>query len=1108
MFGSPAHHRIKKRSIASTIALVATLLFIALAISTVVAVLYVELTTSRFQARYLSELGKKLTFHLEEGPSPAIVFPRYGIYDTRLGYTRLPAYFQALTNNGLTITAQARFSPELLTVSRRGIFTPYHEKVDAGLTILDTNDTEIYAVTFPERVYPDYEAIPTVLVDSLLFIENRELMNLSHPTRNPAIEWDRLTKAVLDKIIQLFRPNHNVPGGSTLATQIEKYRHSPEGMTRTPLDKLQQMASASVRIYLDGEDTTIARRRIVYNYLNSVPLSAAGGLGEVNGIGDGMWAWYGVDFDAFNAALRADENGPGLQDKGRMFKLALSLMVAQRRPSGFLLEGPDRLNEQTDFLLRLLAQERIISDSLRDAALHVKLRFDTKRTRPESGTFVNRKASSMVRVQLGEMLGMPSFYDLDRLDLTVSTTLDREAQRTVTEFLLQLKDPLFLEQNGLKADRLLAKGDPAKVIYSLNLYELGPTGAMPRVQADNLDQPFDINVGTKLDLGSTAKLRTLVTYLEIMARLHDQYAGLDDKTLRETEVSANDRLARWAVDYLLTASDRGLAAMLDAALERQYSASPKEVFYTGGGNHTFSNFSNKDDDSIMSVRMAMRHSVNLVFIRMMRDIVRHYVLQVPGSTARVLEDMNNPLRRQYLERFADQESRVFMKRFYDKYKGKNREQIIDTLISGIRPLPRRLAGAHRYLVPEATLDEFTAFMETHLPTFRESGGKTLKKYYEQFGPDKFSLADQGYITQIHPLELWLARYLTLHPEAGWTDLVTASQKDRLEVYNWLMRSSRKNAQDRRIRSLLEMEAFLEIHKDWKRLGYPFNSLVPSYATSIGSSADRPAALAELMAILVNDGVRPAAALINTLHFAEKTPYETVLTRLPSQGERVMPVEVARAVRGVLRDVVQHGTAGRLNQALVLTDGNEIPIGGKTGTGDHRYVTYKAGGVKSAKVVNRSATFVFYIGDRFYGTITAFVPGADAAGFNFTSALPVTILRLMLPHLQPLLLGELTAMEAAGLAPAPDAVDAATIADTEPMVEGIEEEEIAVEEAGETIAAEPAAATPPPAEPSPAAVPARLIEAGQNKKMVAPVRQTAAPQREIEPGSRRKQKVNR
>jgi hypothetical protein len=308
-------------------------------------------------------------------------------------------------------------------------------------------------------------------------------------------------------------------------------------------------------------------------------------------------------------------------------------------------------------------------------------------------------------------------------------------------------------------------------------------------------------------------------------------------------------------------------------------------------------------------------------------------------------------------------------------------------------------------VPEATLPEFTAFLEKHLPTIKETGAKNLNKYYEQFGPDKFSLADQGYIAQVHPLELWLARYLRSHPQAKWDDIVGASEKERLEVYSWLMRNKRKNAQDRRIRSLLEVEAFLEIHKDWKRLGYPFNSLVPSYATSIGSSADRPAALADLMAILVNDGVRPPSALLTTLHFAAGTPYETIVQRLQDAGERVIPSEVAAAVRGVLRDIVQNGTAGRINRALVQEDGSEIPIGGKTGTGDHRYVTYRPGGVKESKVVNRSATFVFYIGDRFYGTLTAFVPGAAAANFEFTSSLPVSILRLMLPRLQSLVGGQ-------------------------------------------------------------------------------------------------------
>ena len=42
-----------------------------------------------------------------------------------------------------------------------------------------------------------------------------------------------------------------------------------------------------------------------------------------------------------------------------------------------------------------------------------------------------------------------------------------------------------------------------------------------RINTDSLEQPFDINTGARIDLGSTAKLRTLVTYLELIEEAHD-----------------------------------------------------------------------------------------------------------------------------------------------------------------------------------------------------------------------------------------------------------------------------------------------------------------------------------------------------------------------------------------------------------------------------------------------------------------------------------------------------------------------------------------------------------------------------------------------------------
>jgi hypothetical protein len=56
------------------------------------------------------------------------------------------------------------------------------------------------------------------------------------------------------------------------------------------------------------------------------------------------------------------------------------------------------------------------------------------------------------------------------------------------------------------------------------------------------------------------------------------------------------------------------------------------------------------------------------------------------------------------------------------------------------------------------------------------------------------------------------------------------------------------------------------------------------------------------------------------------------------------------------------------------------------------------------VINRTATFVFYVGDRYYGVLTAVVLGKDAGAFRFTSALPVSVLKLLAPSLNERLRG--------------------------------------------------------------------------------------------------------
>lgn len=981
-------------------------LLLAVLLLTGAAVAAYELIASPFQAMVLAGYGKRLTFHSEAGESSSLRTPSAGPYDIRFGYVGLPEFIKRLKKQGFEVTQQARISPDMARIDDFGLFMPYKEKSVAGLTLQDCRGDVMHDSPHPRYTYPDFNAVPAVVANTLLFIENRELLDPNHPQRNPAVEWDRLGAAVLEKALQTIDPSRNVPGGSTLATQIEKYRHSPDGLTMTASDKLRQMTSASLRAYLDGEDTRDNRRRIVLDYLNTVPLAAAPGFGEVNGIGDGLHAWFGIDFENANQLLRAPQPTP---QAAQTFKHVLGLLISQRKPSYYLLSGRDQLNTAADSHLRLLADAKVITPAFRDAAIHQKITFKRNTKPSKNGHFVENKAANSLRAELAGRLGVPRLYDLDRLDMTASSTLHEPTQRAVASFLRRLSDPVVVEAAGLYGHYLLnADNDLSKPIYSFTLYENTEDGALLRVQADNLNQPFDINKGAKLDMGSSAKLRTLITYLQLIEELHDQYVGLSRANLLKLKVSEKDLLLQWVVQYLANTSDKSLMPMLQAAMARGYSASPSEAFFTGGGVHRFSNFNHDDDHKVIDMWEATRSSINLPFIRLMRDIIRHFIYRDPKGAAQILVDPKDPRRGIYLNQFADKEGKAYLARFIKKYKGLKNEDAASALLNHLTANPKRLAAVYRYLDPKADISVFTDFIKSRMNNPASFTEGDFQYLYDTYGPDKFDLSDRGYISQIHPLELWLVGYLRAHPNAGWSEIVDASANQRIEVYNWLINTSHKNAQDIRILSRLEIEAFQELHKRWRLLGYPFGSLVPSYATAIGSSADRPAALAEMMGVIVNDGEKLHPVSLTRIEFAANTPYHTLLKRKRQPAERVFAPEIASIVKQALANVVEQGTARRLRGSFALGNGTTLPIGGKTGTGDHRLEVYAANGtVIESKVMNRTATFAFYLGARFFGVMTVFVPGEAAGKFHFTSAIAVQIIKDMEPALRPLVLGNET-----------------------------------------------------------------------------------------------------
>jgi hypothetical protein len=282
------------------------------------------------------------------------------------------------------------------------------------------------------------------------------------------------------------------------------------------------------------------------------------------------------------------------------------------------------------------------------------------------------------------------------------------------------------------------------------------------------------------------------------------------------------------------------------------------------------------------------------------------------------------------------------------------------------------------------------FHEPHSPAL-------LSQLFRSYSNPRLNLSDYGYLLSTHPLEVWCAGELMKNAAMPWEELLARGKEARRISSGWLLQARNHRAQDLRLRIRFEKEAFGRMVPYWQQLGFPFKTMVPSYATAIGSSSDRPVALAELLGVLVNDGVRRPALSLTQTHFARGTPYETVFDHLPEKGERVLAPEVARAVRKAMAGVVEQGTARRLNGVFRLPDGKVITVGGKTGSGDNRFETFnRYGGVTTSRATNRTAAFVFYIGDRYFGVITAYVQGREAGNYHFTSALPVTLLKQLAP----------------------------------------------------------------------------------------------------------------
>jgi hypothetical protein len=379
----------------------------------------------------------------------------------------------------------------------------------------------------------------------------------------------------------------------------------------------------------------------------------------------------------------------------------------------------------------------------------------------------------------------------------------------------------------------------------------------------------------------------------------------------------------------------------------------------------------------------------------MRELVRYHEARLPYNVRKVMDDPEDFTRNLMLQEIASQESRDELRRAYREFRDREPADIALALL-GPTASPHQLAALFYGWSLGSTSDSLRTWLRSFAA---EPDSAEVERLARVYGNPRFTVADYGYLLDVHPLTLWCAGELYKHPGEAWDEVEDKSSAARRTASAWLLQTRNRHAQDVRLRTRIERDAFVRMTGYWRGLGFPFTRLVPSLATAIGSSADRPEALGTLMGILVSDGVLRQESLIRRLRFGDGTPYHTVADARVPEGKRVLPAAAARTLREVLLQVVERGTAVRLRGAFEHADGTPIALGGKTGSGDNRLKRFgRGGGVIESKAVSRTATFAFYLGDRYYGVLTASVTGAAAERYQFTSTLALEVLRMLAPAL--------------------------------------------------------------------------------------------------------------
>jgi len=596
----------------------------------------------------------------------------FSYYDFR-GYTRLKRFAQKLKEQGFKVVRQVLqgyFEPVFL---KSGIEPPYkrtyaqppftrprnndlrldpekitEEHTNYGLIMLDRNQSVMFRKKIRDDIFETYDDIPYLLVELLTRAETKPYWRSIPPSYSPVITL-RFIYASFKMLLSKLFGGTDRGGGSSIVTQSIKLNRSPGAGTGNILEKLIQMLNADRFMYRDGFDTEETRKDAFVNYCNDVPVGTQyrgdPPGANITGFCDGVRVYFGRSMKSIREDLLLGESTENdLRKKAYALKQIALITAILPRPNAYRGGKIGILHRKANIHIEYLVEKGVITKRLAQKAKSMRVRLQKNPLRRQPRVVHGTAWVSVRRFMQNALWEAKSGTNeahkfssiFENMNFIIKTTYDRKLQyelhRRFEKIMKKFNHVKRFYYNRSAGDKggFDEKTNLDEINYAVYIVQRGDSGNSVLAEYAS-DLTF--NQEGHLNLGSTAKFRVLIDYLQNIEWLYDNRSKLPElkAAMKNLTRSGNkysnpntedyNGLIQSLIWWTYFNRDKERDDLLKASLYEKTYPTGKKKFFTNGGPYEPDNiYEDQYYPAFQTVIDAFAQSTNRVFVRMLEDI--------------------------------------------------------------------------------------------------------------------------------------------------------------------------------------------------------------------------------------------------------------------------------------------------------------------------------------------------------------------------------------------------------------------------------------------------------------------------------------------------------